>query len=115
MDLWTTSAGRDIDMRPKAATPLSPMISYIMGEAGLARRKAAALALGFLRVPRAGLRVPPPSVAETSVEEGAWLGFLILPSRTALACLTLLTPQALQRVFGPRGPSRHWGVLVTPH
>jgi hypothetical protein len=43
------------------------------------------------------------------------LDIRILPSRAALAALTLLTPQALQSVLGPRGPSLHWGVLVAPH
>lgn len=40
-----------------------------------------------------------------------------LPPGTFLVFLAAryhFTPQALQRVLGPSGPSRHWGVEVTP-
>jgi hypothetical protein len=44
---------------------------------------------------------------------GTWPGFL--PCCWALMARTRFTPQALHRVLGPYGPSRHCGVRVVPH
>mmetsp|Transcript_13318 Transcript_13318/g.37390 ORF Transcript_13318/g.37390 Transcript_13318/m.37390 type:complete len:227 (+) Transcript_13318:1379-2059(+) len=156
MDLCRTSAGRDMDMSPKAATPPSPTTAE-MGDIGggggtnwissalssewdvegpsapprdprldlgplgccwcsmAARMKAAALAA--LDFPLALLRVliSPTAAAFLAAADEEDLVDLTLPSEAALAALTLFTPHALHRVFGPRGPSLHCGVLVTPH
>mmetsp|Transcript_1841 Transcript_1841/g.4149 ORF Transcript_1841/g.4149 Transcript_1841/m.4149 type:complete len:238 (-) Transcript_1841:359-1072(-) len=65
-----------------------------------------------------------------AVTVASWCSFFLTPpflvaaedaplpwraSQAARAARTRFTPHALHRVFGPRGPSRHCGVLVAPH
>lgn len=80
-----------------------------------AKMKAAALAAVDFPLELLLVLISPIVFFELEVDPLPFFAIRILPSKAALAALTLLTPQALQRVLGPSGPSLHWGVLVAPH